>query len=342
MRLGFHELPGHLKKTLSAVYVISGDEPLQQGEAADLIRTSARAQGFSERKIMEAGAKFDWHELTAESNTLSLFSEQRILDLRITNGKPGKEGSKALSAYCENPPEDMLLLITMPKPDQKQTQSKWYKSLDKAGVIIQVWPVNEQRLPPWIEQRMRQRGLIPEPEAIQMLADRIEGNLLAATQEIEKLLMLHGPGIITAEQLTASVADSARFDVFGLIDSALQGKTARCIRMLEGLKNEGVAPAIICWALSREIRQMAQIAHAASDGFPLNKVLADFRIWDKRKSLVSTGLKRLSLNQWQSLLQMCLKADMAVKGQEKQDCWLLFKDIAVKMSSHQGKQRLSA
>jgi DNA polymerase-3 subunit delta len=341
MRLGFHELQGHLKKHLSPVYVISGDEPLQQGEAADLIRTSARNRGYSERKIMEAGAKFDWLELTNESNTLSLFAEQRILDLRITNGKPGKDGGKALTTYCENPPENTLLLITMPKLEQKQAQSKWYKSLDKCGMIIQVWPVNEQRLLPWIEQRMRQKGLTPEPQTIQMLAERVEGNLLAATQEIEKLLMLHGPGIITAEQLTASVADSARFDVFDLIDAALQGKTLRCVRILEGLKNEGTAPAIVSWALSREIRQMAQIAHAASDGFPLSKVFADFRIWDKRKPLISDGLKRLSLQQWQSLLAQCLQADMAVKGQNRQDCWLLFEDIAIGMCG-KNIQKLSA
>jgi DNA polymerase-3 subunit delta len=332
MRLGFHELQGHLKKKLAPVYVITGDEPLQQGEAADLIRNTARSQGFSERKIIETGSKFDWNELTTESNTLSLFAEQRILDLRITNGKPGKEGSKALSGYCENLPEDILLLITMPKVDQQQTRSKWYKILDKVGIIVQVWPVNEQRLPPWIEQRMRQKGLTPEPEAIQMLAERVEGNLLAATQEIEKLLMLHGPGIITAEQLTASVADSARFDVFSLVDAALQGNTARCIRILDGLKNEGTAAAIVSWALSREIRQMVQIAHAAKDGFPLSKVFTDFRIWDKRKPLVSSGLKRLSLKEWQSLLQQCLEADMALKGQSRQDCWLLFENIVIQMS----------
>jgi DNA polymerase-3 subunit delta len=335
MRLGFHELAGQLKKKLSPVYVISGDEPLQLGEAADLIRRTAREQGFTERKILEAGAKFDWHELTAESNTLSLFAEQRILDLRITNGKPGKEGGKVLAEYCENLPADTLLLITMPKVEQQQARSKWYKSLDSVGLVIQVWPVNEQRLPPWIEQRMRQKGLTPEPAAIQMLAERVEGNLLAATQEIEKLLMLHGPGIITAEQLTASVADSARFDVFGLLDAALQANTGRCLRILDGLKNEGTAPAIISWALAREIRQMSQIAHAAKDGFPLGKILADFRIWDKRKPLVTNGLKRLSLKKWQSLLQQCLEADMAVKGQNRLDCWLLFEDIVVQMSGRE-------
>ena len=332
MRLGFHELKAHLKNSLLPVYVISGDEPLQQGEAADLIRTTARQQGFSERKILEAGASFDWLELTAESNNLSLFAEQRILDLRIPSGKPGTEGSKSLNAYCENLPEDLLLLITLPKLDQNQLKSKWYKALDKAGAIIQVWPVNEQRLPPWIEQRMRQKGLTPEAEVIPMLAERVEGNLLAASQEIEKLLLLYGPGVITTEQLAASVSDSARFDVFALVDAALQGKPQRCARIIQGLKNEGTPPAVVLWALSREIRLMAQIGYALKNGTPANKAFAQHRIWDKRKPLVQAGLKRLRLKQWQQLLMLCQEADQAVKGQSKQDAWLMLEDISIQMS----------
>lgn len=332
MRLGLHELKAHLNKKLSPVYLVTGDEPLQLGEAADMIRSTARNQGFSERKIMEAATGFDWQELTAESNNLSLFAEQRIIDLRIPSGKPGNDGSKALATYCDNIPQDLLLLLSMPKLDQNQLKSKWYKALDKAGVVIQVWPVNEQRLPPWIEQRLRQKGLTPEKDVIQMLAERVEGNLLAASQEIEKLLLLFGPGIITAEQLAASVADSARFDVFTLVDAALQGKPERCARILRGLKNEGTPSAVVLWALSREIRQMAQIAYALKNGVPANRAFAEQRIWDKRKPLVQQGLKRLSLSQWQNLLLLCEQADEAVKGQSKQDSWLLLEDISVRMS----------
>jgi len=332
MRLGFHELKAHLKNTLLPVYVISGDEPLQQGEAADQIRLAARQQGFSEPKILEAGASFDWLELTAESNNLSLFAEQRILDLRIPGGKPGTEGSKAINAYCDNLPQDLLLLITLPKLDQNQLKSKWYKALDKVGTIIQVWPVNEQRLPPWIEQRMRQKGLTPEAEVIHMLAERVEGNLLAASQEIEKLLLLHGPGVITTEQLAASVSDSARFDVFALVDAALQGKPQRCARIIQGLKHEGTPAAVVLWALSREIRLLAQIAYALKNGMPSSKAFAQYRIWDKRKPLVQAGLKRLRLNQWQKLLMRCAEADQAVKGQSKQDPWLMLEDISIQIS----------
>jgi DNA polymerase III subunit delta len=342
VRLGFHELAGSLKKGLSSIYLVSGDEPLQQLEAADLIRTTARDAGYADRKILDASNNFDWNELTAEANSLSLFAELRIIDLRITNGKPGTEGSKALTAYCENPPQDTLLLITMPKLDQQQTRSKWYKSIDSKGMVIQVWPVNEQRLPPWIEQRMRQKSLTPEPGVINMLADRVEGNLLAATQEIEKLLLLYGPGIITTEQMTASVADSARFDVFGLIDAALMGNTNRCLRILDGLKHEGTPTAVILWALAREVRQMAQIAFQASDGMPLSKVFADHRIWEKRKPLINKALKKLSPKQWQNLLKTCHEADLAVKGQRKSDPWLLFEDIAITMSGHPAPVKLKA
>ena len=332
MRLGFHELAAHLKKSLLPVYVVTGDEPLQSGEACDRLRAAARERGFAERKILEANSSFDWQELLAESNALSLFAEQRILDLRIPSGKPGNDGAKALKTYCENPPDDILLLITLPKIEQKQTRAKWYQALEKAGAVIQIWPVTDQRLPPWIEQRMRQKGLTPEPDAIQLLADRVEGNLLAASQEIEKLLLLHGPGIISAEQLTASVADSARYDVFTLIDAALQGNTSRSLHIVQGLKNEGTAAPIVLWALSREIRQMVQITHALKDGFALGKILNDLRIWEKRKPLVTAGLKRLKPGQWQQLLSQCHQADLMIKGQAHGDCWLKLTDITAGLS----------
>ncbi|MGD2119356.1 MAG: DNA polymerase III subunit delta [Chromatiales bacterium] len=344
MRLAFHELASHLKKELKPVYLISGDEPLQLGEAADLVRRAARQRGYSERKILEAGGQFDWSELTAECNSLSLFAEQRILDLRISNGKPGAAGGKALSAYADNPPEDTLLLITLPKLDQQQQKSKWYKALDRIGALVPVWPITGQRLPPWIEQRMRQKGLTPEPQVINMLAERVEGNLLAAVQEIEKLLLLNGPGIISSEQLAASVADSARFDVYGLIDAALLGKAKRCVRILNGLQQEGTPVAVVLWALSREIRQLAQMAHDLKQGKSLNQVFTQYRVWDKRKPLVSQGLKRLSLPQWRKLLSECARADLAVKGQLKTDSWLLLQDISLQVAglSMEANQQIGA
>jgi DNA polymerase-3 subunit delta len=333
MRARIDQLPQQLNRELKPVYLVSGNEPLQLGEAADAIRARARKLGFSGRDVLEVDSRFDWNLLTAEANSLSLFAEQRIIELRISSGKPGLEGSKALVAYCERPPEDILLLITLPKLEKEQANSKWFKALDKIGLVVQVWPVEGERLGPWLEQRMRNAGLTPAAEVVGMLADRIEGNLLAATQEIEKLLLLHGPGVITAEQLAESVTDSARYDVYGLVDSALQGKTARSLRMLNGLRAEGTPAAVVLWALTREIRMLCSIALGVGMGQSAQQLVGARReIWDKRKPLVIKGLQRVSEQNWRTLLQLCGLTDRAIKGQAKQDPWLLLQEITSRMS----------
>jgi len=331
MKLGFHEVNRHLQNNLLPVYIVSGDEPLQHGEACDLIRRIAREKGYADRKILDVDTHFDWNELTAEANSMSLFAEQRIIDLRIANGKPGREGAKALAEYCDYLPQDTLLLISLPKLDQQQQKSKWFKALEQAGAFIQVWPITDNRLPPWIEERMRKRGLTPDKDVVQMLAERIEGNLLAAAQEIEKLLLIHGPGIINAAQLAASVADSARFDVFDLTDAALLGNTTRCIRILQGLQDEGTPSAVVLWAISREIRQLQQIAYLQETGTHINAAMQKFRIWDKRKPVIGKALQRHKLSAWQQLLIDCETADRAVKGQLRQDPWLLIEQICLSM-----------
>lgn len=334
MRVRPHELATHIeRKGIAPVYLISGDEPLQMNEAADTVRSSARARGFSGRDVLEAGARFDWNELTAEANSLSLFAEKRIIDLRIPSGKPGREGGRALAEYATRPPEDTLLLITLPKLDRSQTSSKWLKALESRGVFVQVWPIEGGRLQPWIEQRMRQAGLTPGPEVVGMLAERIEGNLLAATQEIDKLQLLYGSGVITLEQLQESVADSARYDVYGLVDAALAGKVGRVVHMLNGLKAEGTAAPVVLWALAREIRVLCTLAQQVAQGrSPQQAVAGSREVWDKRKPLVSKGLQRLRVRQWRQLLQLCGLADRAIKGQDKQDEWLLLQRICSGMA----------
>lgn len=314
MRLPPERLNDHLKKSLAPVYLIAGDEPLQHGEAADAVREQARQRGFASREVMESGAQFNWQDLTHAAASLSLFSEQRILDLRLPSPKIGTEGAKALSAYLERPPEDTLLLITCPKLDRTQLGSKWVKAVDKAGVLVQIWPVEGQRLLPWIEQRLRSRGLVAQREAVAMLADRVEGNLLAAAQEIEKLLLLQGPGAVSPEKLAASVADSARFDVYGLVDAALQGRVGRVRRMLYGLRDEGVPEPLVLWALAREIRAMARMAWHVSKGQAVEQVMGRYRVWDKRKPLVRQGLKRFGVGEWRSLLRDCAQVDAVLKG----------------------------
>jgi len=333
MRIRPHELDRHLQSKLAPIYVVSGDEPLQVSEAADAIRQAARKQGYTERDILEVNNRFAWSELTAEADCLSLFAEKRIIDLRIPNGKPGKEGGSALTEYAQRIPEDTLMLVTLPKLERAQLNSKWVKALEGKGALLQIWPVEGDRLLPWIEQRMRRAGLTPGPDVVQILADHIEGNLLAASQEIEKLLLLYGPSLISAEQLSSAVSDSARFDVFTLVDSALNGDTARCTRVFRGIKAEGIAAPVVLWALTREIRLLHGLALEVSRGkSPQQAVAANRGVWDKRKALVGKGLQRLSLNQWRQLLAQCGKADLAIKGQSRNNPWLILEQITTHIS----------
>lgn len=335
MRVRSEQLAQQLQRAgqaLAPIYLISGDEPLQRDEACDAVRGAAREQGFANREILEAGNHFDWSALASEANSLSLFAEKKIIDLRIPNGKPGREGGKALSEYCERPPEDTLLLITLPKLERAQQNSKWFKTIEQLGVIVQIWPVEPQRLPQWIDQRLRAAGIQADREAAQMLADRVEGNLLAAHQEIEKLLLLHGTGSINAEQLAQAVADSARYDVFELVDSALRGETSRCLRILEGLKGEGVAAPVVLWALHREIAQLAGTSADVAKGLSVDHALTRAKVWDKRKPLVSKALGRLKTPQWLSLLGLCQQADAAAKGADPSDPWLLLERICLQIS----------
>jgi DNA polymerase-3 subunit delta len=333
MRVRAEQLPQHLQKTLAPVYLVSGDEPLQLNEACDAVRAAARAAGHDNREVMEAGANFDWNDLLAEAASFSLFAEKKIIDLRLPGGKPGREGGKALTEYCDNPPPDTLLLLTLPKLDRQQQNSKWFKSVERLGAVVQVWPVEVQQLPQWIERRLRSAGLEPSREAVRMLAERVEGNLLAAHQEIEKLLLLHGTGPIDAEQLAGAVADSARYDVFELVDSALRGEMARCLRILEGLRGEGIAAPVVLWALHREIAQLGSVAIDSAKGLSLEHAMTRAKVWDRRKTLARTAVGRLKPVQWLSLLDECQAADAAAKGADPRDPWLLFEQIVGRLAA---------
>lgn len=236
MKLNFNQLGSHLDKTLQPVYFISGDEPFQVDESVRLIREAAKSQGYTEREVYHVDRSFDWSELTNSVNSMSLFAERKVIELRIPTGKPGDKGSKALVAYTSQIPEDNLLLIVSGKLDSNQTKSKWFKALDVAGAMLAVWPLEIQQLPGWLKQRMQIRGLQPTEDALTILAEQVEGNLLAADQELEKLRMLYGEGAITAENVIEAVSDSARFDAFALVDVALQGDPVRVSRILHGLK----------------------------------------------------------------------------------------------------------
>lgn len=334
MRLRAEELPGQLQRGLAPCYLISGDEPLQAGEAADAIRAAARAAGYASRQVFEAGAQFDWNSLAAEASALSLFAEQKVIDLRIPSGKPGREGGAALAAYAAAPPPDTLLLITLPKLDKSQQTSKWFKALDKLGAVIQVWPVKIDELPRWVARRMREVGLEPSPEVAQLLADRAEGNLLAAHQEIEKLLLLNGPGAVELERFAAALSDSARFDVFDLVDSALAGDAARSLRILTGLRAEGVAAPVVLWALAREVRALAGMAFEARRSGNIGQAMAAARVWKNRQGQIRQALQRFGPNAWTSLLARCQQIDATIKSSRGGDAWRQFEILLLNMAGH--------
>ncbi|PKM45737.1 MAG: DNA polymerase III subunit delta [Gammaproteobacteria bacterium HGW-Gammaproteobacteria-1] len=321
MRLRPEQLPAHVERPLLPIYLVSGDEPLQLNEATDALRAAARAQGFGEREVLQVETGFDWAALAAAGSNLSLFAERKLIELRLPSGKPGDAGAKALTAYAAAPSPDNLLLISCGKLEKQQQSSKWFKALEAAGAVVQVWPVEPRALPGWIRQRLLSRGMQPTSEAAQLLAERVEGNMLAAAQEVEKLVLLHGAGPLDGEAVRAAVADSARYDVFELADAALGGDAARCARIIEGLRGEGEEPVLILWALVREVRSLALIAAEQAGGAALDTLLQQQRVWDKRKPLYQAALKRHNLRRWRALLRRAARLDRICKGAEPGTPW---------------------
>jgi len=325
MKLSSAQLPKQLKDVLAPIYVVSGDEPLLCQEACDAIRSAARAQGFSERQVFDADANFDWNRLYEAGASLSLFAEKRLLELRIPNGKPGDKGAAAILEYLARPAEDSLLLIGLPKLDAATQKSKWAKALFDAPQVqfVQVWPVDAAQLPQWIRQRLARAGLAASPEAVELIAARVEGNLLAAAQEIEKLKLLAEDQQVTVDTVQAAVADSARFDVFGLLDAALAGQAAHALRMLAGLRGEGAETPVILWALARELRLLATLAQQYAQGVPLEKAFAQLRppVWEKRRPLLAKALQRHPAARWNQLLRGAQLIDAQIKGQAEGEPW---------------------
>ncbi len=313
-------LAAQLKQSLAPVYFIHGDETLLVNECADAVRAAARAGGYSEREVFNVAAGFDWSALAAASDSLSLFAERRILELRLPGGKPGKEGGEFLRAYAQRPAEDTLLLIIAGKLEAAARRSKWVQALEQVGVAVPVWPVDAAQLPGWIEQRLAARGLRAAGEALELIAGRVEGNLLAAAQEVEKLYLLHGPGELDVDSAADLVADSARYDVFALVDAALAGDAVHAQRILSGLRGEGVEPVLVLWALSREIRSLTLMARQLK-GAGLAQVLQANRVWEKRKPQVGAALRRIRGRRWWRLLQQCAQLDRIIKGRAAGSAW---------------------
>lgn len=332
MWLKAEQLAATLDRQLAAVYLLSGDEPLQLGEAADAVRQAAKKAGYSSRELLTVDANFPWSDFLQAADTMSIFSEKKIIDLRLPSAKPGGEGSKALVSYCARLPEDTLLLITAGKLEKSAKKSKWVTTLEQQGVAMQVWPLSGTDLLQWLQQRMQLKGLSTDQAGLRAIAGRVEGNLLAAAQEIEKLFVLYGQGQLSVQQIEEVVADASRYDVFNLVDAALSGRVERVLKILTGVRQEGIAAPIVLWALTREIRNLIHIKQKLAAGQPRNSVFMQHQVWDKRQKLVTHALNKLSQQTLLNMLLVAAKTDRQIKGMQEGDCWESLLEISLKLA----------
>ena len=330
MNLRADQLQQSLSEKLLPIYLVSGDEPLLSGEAVDSIRSAARSAGYAERQVFHADS-IDWNQFTAESQAMSLFAEKRVFELRMENSKPGDKGSKALVSYAASAPDDILLLVVCKKLDRSQQNSKWAKALNTAGAHIQVWPVEAKHMSRWLDQRLKRHNITADPDALHLLAERVEGNLLAAQQEIEKLALLV-KGRLDLATLQNAVMDSARFDVFSLADRMLAGDATSALRTLDGLREEGSEATLVSWTFVRELRQLFKVQDAVAQGLSLEAAIRQAGVWSKKQPLVHRAAKRLPAEQLKRLLLLAREADQQIKGRKQGDAWLTLRECVLGFS----------
>lgn len=335
MKIPANQLPNQLKKSLLPCYLVSGDEPLLLQEALDAIRAAARSAGFASRELYFGERGFDWNEFSAAAGNLSLFADKRIIELRLKTGKPDKVGAAAIIEMVGQLDQDLLLIVVTPKLDKRTASSKWASALAGKGAHVQVWPVDRRELPAWINARMQSVGLRADRDAVRLIADRVEGNLLAAQQEIEKLRLLLGEGDVSAEHVQRAVADSSRFDVYKLVDAALTGDARRALRILEGVHAEGVEAVIVMWALTREVRTLVRLSDYADARVDLSSAMRKCGVWQNREGLIRACIGRHSRTDFYRLLKALRVADAAAKGQLAGDPWQLAAEIVIALSAGQ-------
>jgi len=323
----------HLRGDAPApVYLLAGSEPLLVLEAGDRLRRRAREWGYAEREVFDAESGFDWNDLVAAFSAMSLFSQRRLLELRLPTGRPGKEGAQVIADYSAQPPPDTLLLVTAGQWSNKH-EGAWSKAVDKAGIALVLWPLKPHEMPEWIRDRLAKRGLAAEPAAARLLMERVEGNLLAAAQEIDKLVLLLGAAakgdVIDAARMQELVADSARYDVFGLTEAALGGDVPRVQRMLAGLRAEGEQiPPMLAW-VSSQLELLARLASVKAAGGNLGAAMSAARLWQARESLFRRALERAGAAHWELLLAWLARVDRMSKGREHGDAWREFERLLV-------------
>jgi DNA polymerase-3 subunit delta len=328
LRVYPERLAERLAQGLVPVYLLFGDEPLLVAETADAVRAQAREQGYAERLVFAADATFDWGLLASEAFNPSLFSPRRLLELRLQN-PPNEAGSQFLTRYAAKPPTDCVLLVSAGKLDSQAQRARWVQALERSGAVVPHRPVTAAELPAWIARRLRQRGFRPTREAVSLLAERVEGNLLAAVQELEKLCLLHPPGDLDGAAVLEAVRDSARFSVYDLADAALERDLCRAVRILEHLRAEGVEPPLVLWALARELRTLVQLAQDRKQGRSLEQSLAERQVWERRRPKVRMALEGRAPGAFLRLLRLAAHCDRIIKGAEPGEPWEALLGLAV-------------
>ena len=322
MKLQFRQLANHLNRELSSAYLIAGDEPLLVTQALDRIRAAAKQRGFEERALHIVERSFRWPELEAASDNLSLFAARRILELRLPSPRPGDAGARCIRSLLARPDPDRLLIVSVNgKLNSAAARSAWVKAMDQHGAVIDIWPIERSELPRWVAERARELHLELTTAAAELLADRVEGNLLAADQELIKLSLTMGQARIDETAILNAVANSARFDVFRLSDAMISGDASRALRVLHGLRLEGVQPALVSWALSREIILLTRLKYSSLHGENIDNALSRHGVWRRRQPAVKQAMQRLNWNRLRDLLALAADADSTIKGVKPGDPW---------------------
>jgi len=336
MKIKPEKLADSLKLEKLPIYWISGDEHLLAQEAADLVRTHFKNKGFTEREVFNVDKDFKWDQFIHAINNLSLFSEKKVFDLRIRNTKLDQDGKSAIEAFLDHKNPDLVLLIRGPKLESAHINSKWFKTHLPYIALVQIWPVNRKELKIWLSQRLIKEGINADRDALQLLSDKVEGNLLAAIQEIEKLKLLsntQGQSItLNAKTTMQVIADNSRYDVYNLIDSALLGESARCLKILTSLKGEGIYPLIILSAITRELRSLLHLIEQKETGQSISAIIQSNRVWFNRKEAVTKALKRSNSKDSWKMLSRARKIDQAIKGMSPVNPWDEISSLILELS----------
>ncbi len=332
MKLTADQLTGHLQQGHLPVYIVTGDEPLLIEESCDLLRSALRSKGFQEREVLHVEGHFKWEYLLECANALSLFAELKLIEIRLGSSKVNKAASDIIQEYIAHAPAENVLLIIADKIDGATKKSAWYKAIESKGASIELWPVEVQQLPGWIRHRASLQGFKLDDAAVQLLCDRVEGNLLAAKQELQKLQLLYPSGTLTAEMIIESVSDSSRYDVYALMDAVTLGQSERCIKILNVLRQEGTEPPVVLWALTREIRTLYSIIQGQQRGLSYETLCQKERIWGKRKQTLKRCADKLNLTLLESLLQSSHELDQMIKGLAVGSPWLHLTDITLSLA----------